>query len=509
VRAADAALGKSKIDQQIAQQSHDQTKSEIDQQKALKKQVEDRLPALQTALTELNQSCLNDQAVYRQHVAPFGLNLNQLDQVPAQIAEFKTRVDTYNLKAAEAAKCATQLRVDKAKGESLTQQVNKAVAAAAEAQEKLNRAQDIVSQQATLRNDKFGSGVVADDQRAADETLKHLRESWEKAQASLAVKRQEHTNELHLKILTQDSLKNRVEQHANFIHRLQLDAVGAGFASGAELRESILSLNLARTFLELREKLNQRHVELAALATALTNRRNALPPSAKIDAPNLAALEASRAASETERNQREGNLGGLKSLLQTDDTHRAQQAAYRAKIEAAEREYIRWYKLSNLIGSADGTRFARFAQGLTLEHLTLLANRHLKQLNPRYSIRRATGNEADDLELKIIDHYQADAPRPMQSLSGGESFLASLALALGLSELASGKTRIDSLFIDEGFGTLDSDTLEIAMSALENLQATGKTIGVISHVPAMQERILTQIKVIKHTGGCSRIELVS
>jgi exonuclease SbcC len=85
--------------------------------------------------------------------------------------------------------------------------------------------------------------------------------------------------------------------------------------------------------------------------------------------------------------------------------------------------------------------------------------------------------------------------------------LASLALALGLSELASGNTRIDSLFIDEGFGSLDGDTLETAMSALERLQSTGKTIGVISHVPAMQERIPAQIKVTKGAGGCSRIQI--
>ena len=144
-----------------------------------------------------------------------------------------------------------------------------------------------------------------------------------------------------------------------------------------------------------------------------------------------------------------------------------------------------------------------------MERLTILANRHLLQLNPRYSIRRAADSEAGDLELEIVDHDQADAARPMRSLSGGESFLVSLALALGLSELASGRTSIESLFIDEGFGSLDADTLEIAMSALENLQAGGKTIGVISHVPAMQERIAAQINVTKESGGCSRVRIVA
>ena len=137
------------------------------------------------------------------------------------------------------------------------------------------------------------------------------------------------------------------------------------------------------------------------------------------------------------------------------------------------------------------------------------ANRHLSQLNPRYSICRAADGETGDLELEILDHDQADVARPMRSLSGGESFLASLALALGLSELASGSTSIESLFIDEGFGSLDTDTLETAMAALDNLQAGGKTIGVISHVPAMQERIPAQITVTKESGGCSRITITS
>ena len=112
------------------------------------------------------------------------------------------------------------------------------------------------------------------------------------------------------------------------------------------------------------------------------------------------------------------------------------------------------------------------------------------------------------LELEIIDTYQADAIRPIESLSGGESFLVSLALALGLSDLASRRTKIDSLFIDEGFGTLDSDTLDTVISTLEMLHSTGKTIGIISHVEALKERITTQIQVSKSGSGISKITII-
>ena len=134
-----------------------------------------------------------------------------------------------------------------------------------------------------------------------------------------------------------------------------------------------------------------------------------------------------------------------------------------------------------------------------------LANRHLIRLTDRYRILR---NPDEHLDLLILDEYQAGSTRSMNSLSGGESFLVSLALALGLSELAGRKTQIDTLFIDEGFGTLDPDALDVALTALEMLQGTGKTIGIISHVEALKDRVSTQINVRKGPGGVSSIRVI-
>jgi len=134
---------------------------------------------------------------------------------------------------------------------------------------------------------------------------------------------------------------------------------------------------------------------------------------------------------------------------------------------------------------------------LTLDHLLHLANRHLLRLQGRYQLQRKSSGE---LELEIIDTWQADVARDTRTLSGGESFLVSLALALALSDLVSHKTSIDSLFLDEGFGTLDGETLEVALEALDKLNASGKMIGVISHVDAMKERIAVQIRVSKQSG---------
>lgn len=198
-------------------------------------------------------------------------------------------------------------------------------------------------------------------------------------------------------------------------------------------------------------------------------------------------------------------IGQLKNVLAEDDRLKLKYAEVSGLIEQQQKEFSRWQKLSALIGSADGKKFSRFAQGLTLARLTALANRHLTKLTDRYKILKS---KEKDLELLIVDSYQADAVRPMATLSGGESFLVSLAMALGLSDLASRKVQINSLFIDEGFGTLDSETLDVAISALENLQAGGKNIGIISHVDALKERISTQIQLIKQPGGSSRIHIV-
>ena len=199
--------------------------------------------------------------------------------------------------------------------------------------------------------------------------------------------------------------------------------------------------------------------------------------------------------------------GELRATLKNDDRLRVEKQALFAQIDAQRARYDLWQRLSSLIGSADGAKYRKFAQGLTLDHLIYLANRQLTQLHGRYQLNRKL---AGDLEMEVLDMWQGDVARDTRTLSGGESFLVSLALALALSDLVSFKTSIDSLFLDEGFGTLDGETLEIALNALDSLNASGKMIGVISHVEALKERIPLQIRVAKSVGiGFSTVEVVS
>jgi len=196
--------------------------------------------------------------------------------------------------------------------------------------------------------------------------------------------------------------------------------------------------------------------------------------------------------------------GQLSQTLKQNESQREQQKSLLELIARQQINVDDLAHLSGLIGSADGAKFRKFAQGLTLAHLVYLANQQLERLHARYQLQC---QQSEALTLEVLDTWQADSVRDTKTLSGGESFLVSLALALALSDLVSAKTSIDSLFLDEGFGTLDNDTLEIALDALDSLNASGKMIGVISHVDTLKDRIPVQIKVKKRSGlGVSELE---
>lgn len=199
-----------------------------------------------------------------------------------------------------------------------------------------------------------------------------------------------------------------------------------------------------------------------------------------------------------------GIKSGIDFRLQTQETNKKQIAGLKEEADHKQKISEQWAKLNELAGSADGGKFRRIAQSYTLDLLLNYANVQLQSLTNRYRLERVP----ETLALQVIDREMCDEIRTVHSLSGGESFLVSLALALGLSSLSSNRMKVESLFIDEGFGSLDTETLRIAMDALENLRTQGRKIGVISHVQEMTERIPVQIRVNRLGSGKSVIEVV-
>lgn len=194
-----------------------------------------------------------------------------------------------------------------------------------------------------------------------------------------------------------------------------------------------------------------------------------------------------------------------KLVLAEDDSRREKSSALLEELERQQTSARLWGQLAELIGSADGKKFRNYAQQFTLDILLGYANRHLQELVRRYRLERVK----DTLALLVVDQDMGDEVRSIHSLSGGESFLVSLALALGLASLSSNRVRVESLFIDEGFGSLDADTLSIAMHALDSLQSQGRKVGVITHVQEMSERIGTKVMVQRVAGGKSLVRIES
>ncbi len=331
----------------------------------------------------------------------------------------------------------------------------------------------------------------ANEQLQAENTrLKELRETNIAAQTRLEN--------------VQAELKRTVQEVQKLETSLTLVLQNQRLPDLAALRACMLSTEEEQEIRHVQEQLARQEAELKRLQQENASQLGDLILETR-EAPEAEALKTLLEEQEKAWQMLEQNLGQLLEKLQRHEQQQLKAKTLLKSIQAQQKEYQRWAKLNDLIGSADGKKFRTFAQGLTLAKLIQLANRHLQQLNGRYVILKKAN---EDLGLEIMDTFQANNRRSMRTLSGGESFLVSLALALALSELAGRNTSIQSLFIDEGFGTLDDSSLDLAISTLENLQSSGKTIGIISHVKELKERIGVQIQVKKQSDGFSQIKVL-
>ncbi|MCT4646298.1 MAG: AAA family ATPase, partial [Carboxylicivirga sp.] len=348
-----------------------------------------------------------------------------------------------------------------------------------------------------------------------DEIERQLREETD----VLGEKRQ--TNEVSLKEC--ETIKQNVAQQLGVLDKqmqteqLQFEKLNSELKTKLEANQ-LHSIETALQSLlndEEFKRIQKQQEDLLREETELTHSQAAT----RKDLAKLKTELGDRSESETELNEllvakdlkyKEdlGLAGSLKEKLHNDKLNKEKQKEKLILIGKQEQEFNRWNELSMLIGDATGNKFSKFAQELTLKQVLSLANKHLKLLSDRYKVKHVKSDNLDD--LFVVDQYHGNVERSVKTLSGGESFLVSLSLALGLSDMAGQNTIIGSLFIDEGFGTLDQDTLDVALSALEKLQTeTNRTIGIISHVPALKERVTTQIELKKDASGYSTLQVVN
>ena len=341
------------------------------------------------------------------------------------------------------------------------------------------------------------AGLVADAEAslaAALASLAHAASSADRAVADTAARHAEcakRGNALAAALTAANALLETARIAASFereaLHRMLSDPPGRLDALAAELERLDRAVDRSGTRLQERRRLVTDHGQLRPAATEAL----------ELDADRVGELATLVTAADH-------HAAALTATLAADDDARARREHALARFAAAERAAEVDRVLGGVIGSHDGKLFRSFAQSLTLDQLLSVANSHLEELAPRYQLERVPKH---DLELQVIDRDFGGEVRSVQSLSGGESFLVSLALALGLSSMSAHDVRVRTLLIDEGFGTLDPATLDSALAVLDELQATGRQVGIISHVPALLDRVRAHVRVTPRGGGRSDVDV--
>ena len=350
--------------------------------------------------------------------------------------------------------------------------------------------------QVTQKQEALKERYAGRDIQADANSLRRRWQAWESASRQNAEARQENQQQ-----------QTETAQHCTSMQAsLQTSLAAAGAPAVEDAAAWLLDA-------EVYQRLKRRRDELADLTKKLTVQEKAIREDMATrnqarQEPDLSLEDLSLNVSKyrTFRDEYLGEMATCTEQLRNNEANQQRFAHLKTELEGTRKELHKWVLLKKYIGDATGNAFSNFAQSLTLNNLIGLANMRLRLLSDRYLLEKPR-NEADG--LFVLDTYQGNAPRAVSTLSGGETFTLSLALALALSDLASRNIKIESLFIDEGFGTLDPDSLETALDTLEKLQGDSqKIVGVISHRHEMKDRIPVQIQVEKGMDGTSRVNMV-
>ncbi len=351
------------------------------------------------------------------------------------------------------------------------------------------------------RQNIFGDKKSDDEETRLYAAIDFANKELDAARQKLDTKNQELGN---LKIRIEElekTIRDREIQLKLLEKSFQIRLKESQFFNEENFKSAQLTENERKDMIQRSQKLSDEKAEFTAKEREKINLLN-IEQQKKITEEPLNELKNKLMSLLAYSRELQQEIGGIRQKLKENENLKQQKRDQIQVINAQKNECARWDLLHDLIGSADGKKYRNFAQGLTFEMMIGHANKQLQKMTDRYLLTR---DKTQPLEINVIDNFQAGEIRSTKNLSGGENFIVSLSLALGLSSMSSKNVRVDSLFLDEGFGTLDEEALETALETLSNLQQDGKLIGVISHIPALKERISTQIQITPQAGGKSRI----
>jgi exonuclease SbcC len=341
------------------------------------------------------------------------------------------------------------------------------------------------------RNDMFANGAIS---VFRDTLMQH----WTRIETSV-------TNQQD--IFEKASLAMAQLQEALEKEDLSFDAsmIKNGFADRASFMQAMADADTIQSTKKLIDDFKKRKDQHAG---KLMQANNDLQSKQALDDVSL-SLESLLSTEKEQKELQEKNLleqGNIQRSLKLDTENKQKYQNTLKQMELVEKEEKLYNILNNYIGDANGNKFNNIVQRITMRHLFELANLRLESLMDRYQL--SLGSTDDEDSIWVVDTHMGDEWRSIDSVSGGERFVISLALALALSDMASQNVRIDSMFIDEGFGSLSPDDLYNAIAMLERMQVEGdKLVGIISHVESLKERIGTQIVVEKLQNGESTLYL--
>lgn len=466
-----------------------------------KKAAEKTLTELKGVLARLRNNFNELKLEVSGRLQPLGITEISESDVQGLLAALKLRLKQWQEKEKQKSDIEKQLALIDSDVRRLEAVIDTQSKALLKKQESLNRLKKEVGDETGERQNLYGDKKPDDEEVRLNKLIEDAEDAEKKATSLNTEIQQKLTKtKTHL-----ESLKKRIDKR-----KPELENSEAHFVEGLKTAD----FTDEKSFLEARlcsedlEALSSRAKALELAATELKTKqqdresRLAVEISKKLSDKALLELEPQLQENEESLKELRNEVAALKHKLSENTAAKDRIKEKQSAIEAQKKEYQRWDKLHALIGSADGKKYRNFAQGLTFELMVSHANRELVKMTDRYLLIR---DDSEPLALNVVDNYQAGEIRSTKNLSGGESFVVSLTLALGLSKMASRKVRVDSLFLDEGFGTLDEEALETALETLSGLHQDGKLIGVISHVSALKERIGTQIEVKPVSGGRSSL----
>ncbi len=460
------------------------------------------------SITNLTKTCLDLENNLKTKLAKFNYELPLVEETNLFIQQLKVLTRNYNQKEKNLEALKADITIIQTNDNNIKKQLETYLKMQNDLNKSIREAEIKLDELKTKRIGILPITISVESKRKSLQLLhKQLFEKVEISKKELQKLLNSKTENDTLKTKNIKEQKELSEELIILSSDLDAKIKTSAFESKKEIEKALLSQEEKLKYIKYKEQINEAKSKLKTLKESnvqAISKLNASKNFENLESESKVALENFK----TQKDSLSAEKGEVKEAFRKDQEIRNRNKEVSLKIDAQNEICKVWKELFAIIGNSKDA-FNIYVQRLTLKHLLDMANVHLYKLNKRYSLRMEENYKPkEELNFNLIDHYQTDQARLVDTSSGGEKFIISLSLALGLSDLASKNVKIDSLFVDEGFGTLDSRSLETVISTLETLQSQGKMIGIISHVENLKERIPTQIQITKKNNGVSEVEIV-